>query len=203
MKIKAKNLGLKKLINGNTELVLEVDDKKSKIANQIFREKTLLDVELEVVIDKWRKKRNLGHNALFWDMCNYLSDHINDPLITPTIIYKDLVREYGVSIIYPVPNDLLDMAIETWEMKGEGWQTQMEGKSLEKENSTDVKFWFGSSSYNSKQMWKLVEGLKQMCRDNNLDISYYDKELQASIKAMEEREKALEQKKNEQTKESA
>lgn len=203
MKLKAKNLGLKKLINGNTELVLEVDDKKSKIANQIFREKTLLDVELEVVIDKWRKKRNLGHNALFWDMCNYLSDHINDPLITPTIIYKDLVREYGVSIIYPVPNDLLDMAIETWEMKGEGWQTQIEGKSPEKADSTDVKFWFGSSSYNSKQMWKLVEGLKQMCRDNNLDISHYDKELQASIKAMEEREKALEQKKNEQTKESA
>lgn len=203
MKIKAKNLGLKKLINGNTELVLEVDDKKSKIANQIFREKTLLDVELEVVIDKWRKKRNLGHNALFWDMCNYLSDHINDPLITPTIIYKDLVREYGVSIIYPVPNDLLDMAIETWEMKGEGWQTQLEGESQEKEDSTDVKFWFGSSSYNSKQMWKLVEGLKQMCRDNNLDISHYDKELQASIKAMEEREKALEQKKNKQTKESA
>lgn len=189
MKCKANSMVVKKLINGNTEISLEITDKENRLISQINAHRELLSSELEVVIYKYRKKRSLGHNRLFWDMCNYLADHINEPLITADIIYKDLVRNYGVSTIYPVSDDMLDMIIKDWESRGDGWLTRKLRKSHLDGNFTNVKFWFGSSIYNSKQFWRLVEGLKSMCVDEKLDISHYDQQMQLSLKNLEEKEK--------------
>lgn len=188
MKLKAKNLDIKKLMNGNTELTVEVDDKQNRLISQINDHKQLFNSELELSIDKWRNKRSGGHNRLFWDMCGELADHINDPSITQYEIYRNLVREYGVSTIFPVQDDILEMVIKDWNNRGDGWQTSVLRKSNLDGNYTNVKFWYGSSIYNSKQFWRLVEGLKQECMDNGLDISMYDQPLQLAIKEMEEKE---------------
>lgn len=188
MKLKAKNLDIKKLMNGNTELTVEVDDKQNKLISQINDHKQLFNSELELSIDKWRNKRSGGHNRLFWDMCGELASHINDPSITQYEIYRNLVREYGVSTIFPVQDDILEMVIKDWNNRGDGWQTLVLRKSNLDGNYTNVKFWYGSSIYNSKQFWRLVEGLKQECMDNGLDISMYDQPLQLAIKEMEEKE---------------
>ena len=188
MKFKANNIELKKLMNGDTEIVLSCKDNKNTLISELNSRKQRFNGEIEVSINKWRNKRSLNHNALFWDMCSYLSEHINDSYITPHEIYRELIKEYGVSIIYPVPDELVDMVIKDWENRGEGWLTAKLRKSKIDGNYTNVKFWFGSSVYNSKQFWRLVEGLKVMCRDNELDISHYDQDLQFAIKQLEIRE---------------
>lgn len=189
MKCKANNMVVKKLINGNTEISLEIHDKENRLISQINADRGLLTSELEVVIDKYKKRRSLSHNRLFWDMCNYLADQINDPLITADTIYKGLISEYGVSTIYPVSDDILQMTIDAWESRGDGWLTQIQRKSKLEGDYTNVKFWFGSSIYDSKQFWRLVEGLKEECREWNLDISFYDQQMQASLAALEKQEK--------------
>ena len=105
-----------------------------------------------------------------------------------------MIAEYGVSTIYPVPDEILEMTIGVWEERGEGWLTQTLRKSKLEGNYTNVKFYFGSSVYNSKQFWKLVEGLKSKCKEFDLDVSMYDKQMQASLAEMEKREKAEKEK---------
>lgn len=188
MKFKANNIELKKLMNGDTEIVLTCRDTRNTLISELNAQKQRISGDIEVSLDKWKNKRSLNHNALFWDMCTELSNHINDPLITPYTIYKDLIKEYGISTIYPVADDMLDMVIKDWENRGEGWLTMKLRKSKIDGNFTNVKFWFGSSVYNSKQFWKLVEGLKAMCRDNDLDISQYDQQMQFAIQQLEIRE---------------
>lgn len=188
MKFKANNIEIKKLMNGDTEIVLTCKDAKNKLISEINTQIQHISSDIEVSLSKWKNKRSLNHNALFWDMCTDLSNHINDPLITPYTIYKELIKEYGISTIYPVSDDILDMVIKDWEGRGEGWLTLKLRKSKIEGNFTNVKFWFGSSVYNSKQFWRLVEGLKAMCRDNNLDISHYDYQMQSAIQQMEARE---------------
>ena len=194
MKFKSNSIVLKKLINGNTEVTLEVNDKNNALISQINAHKELFNTELDVSVDKSRKRRSIEHNRLFWDMCNYLAEHINDPLITANEIYRNLIAEYGVSTIYPVPDEILEMTIRVWEERGEGWLTQTLRKSKLEGNYTNVKFYFGSSVYNSKQFWKLVEGLKSKCKEFDLDVSMYDKQMQASLAEMEKREKAEKEK---------
>lgn len=196
MKLKANKFELKKTVDGDTEVILTIDDKKNIIFKRLKENKALNNTVLEVELNKFRVKRKVEHNALFWDMCNYLADFINDPLLTPNDIYKDLIRDYGVSTIYPIQDEILDMFIKSWESRGMGWLTEIQRKSNLKGDYTNIKCWFGSSVYDSKMMWKLVEGLKQMCRDNELDISHYDTQLQASMKALEEQEIAYEKHKN-------
>ena len=188
MKFKANNIELKKLMNGDTEIVLTCRDTRNTLISELNAQKQRISGDIEVSLDKWKNKRSLNHNALCWDMCTELSNHINDPLITPYTIYKDLIKEYGISTIYPVADDMLDMVIKDWENRGEGWLTMKLRKSKIDGNFTNVKFWFGSSVYNSKQFWKLVEGLKAMCRDNDLDISQYDQQMQFAIQQLEIRE---------------
>jgi hypothetical protein len=190
MKFKAKKLEVKKLYNGNTEFSLEVEDKQNRLISQINDHKQLLSSEVEVAIDKYRKKRSGGHNRLFWDMCGELAEHINDALITQLSIYRDLIREYGVSTIYPVKDEDLKFITRDWESRGDGWITQELRKSTVDKNYTTVKFWFGSSIYDSKQFWRLVEGLKAMCKDYNLDISHYDQPMQLALNEFEQKEKA-------------
>lgn len=194
MKLKAKNLDVKKLMNGNTEITFEVEDKQNRLISQIGSYKQLFNSDLEIAIDKWRNKRSGGHNRLFWDMCGELADHINDPTITQMTIYRQLIRDYGVSTIIPVEDELLDLVIKEWENRGDGWLTQILRKSRLEGNRTNVKFWFGSSIYNSKQFWKIVEGLKLECRDNGLDVSHYDQPMQAALREMEEKEKMKKEK---------
>lgn len=190
MKFKAKKLEVKKLYNGNTEFSLEVEDKQNRLISQINDHKQLLNSEVEVAIDKYRKKRSGGHNRLFWDMCGELADHINDPLITQYTIYRDLIREFGVSTIYPVEDELLELVVKDWENRGDGWLTKIQRKSKIDDTRTVVKFWFGSSIYNSKQFWKIVEGLKALCKEHNLDISHYDQPMQLALNEFEQKEKA-------------
>lgn len=188
MKFKAKKLDAKKLMNGNTELTFEIEDKNNALIGQIYGQKQFLESELEVGIEKYRKKRSSGHNRLFWDMCGELAKHINDPTITQYTIYREIIKEYGESVISPIKDDMLDMVIRAWEGKGDGWLTQKLQKSKLEGDYTNVKFWFGSSIYNSKQFWRVVEGLKLMCADHNLDISCYDQPMQEAIKEMERKE---------------
>lgn len=202
MQVIANNIAIKKLFNGNTELTFEVEDRENKIAENLCNCKKLKDSKLEVNIDKFYPKRSLNHNRLFWAICGELSEHINDPYITPDEIYKSLIKQYGVSTIIPIEDDILDFVIKAWESRGDGWLTEVLRKSKLDGNFTAVKFWFGSSIYNSKMFCKLVEGLKVTCKENGLDISHYDKQLQASIKALEDQEKsAMQSKENAQIKE--
>lgn len=190
MKFTANNLNVKKLMNGNTELTIELDDRQNKLINQIASQKELFANKLEISMEKFRQKRSMNHNRLFWDMCNYLAEHINDPFITSQSIYADLIKHYGVSTIYPVQDDMLDYIVQDWQGRGQGWLTERLRKSTLEGNYTNVQFWFGSSVYNSKQFWRIVEGLKAMCSEYDLDISYYDQSMRAALERLEEKEKS-------------
>ena len=192
MKIKATSFEILNGING-TKLLLEVDKGSFKAVMKMQENKTLSG-DLEVKVEKYREKRSLNHNKLFWDMCNYLAEHINE--ITATEIYKQLIRDFGIATIIPIADDILEMTINAWQEKGEGWQTEMLRKSKLDGNYTNVKFWFGSSVYNSKQFYKLVEGLKQECLQYDLDISFYDKQMQSAMEELKKKESAYEIKTN-------
>lgn len=189
MRVKAKRLDIRKALNGDTELTFSISDKNNKLLNNLSANKTLQNSELELAIDKWRDKRSRGHNALFWDMCKYLSDHINDPLITPLEIYKSLIHDYGQSTIHPVRNEDVDLVIKDWTSRGDGWLVETQKSKLQ--DCTNVKLWFGSSRYNSKEFYRLVEGLKQMCKEYDLDISHYDASMKDLLKKQELKEKSV------------
>ena len=65
MKLKANKFELKKTVDGDTEVILTIDDKKNIIFKRLKENKALNNTVLEVELNKFRVKRKVEHNALF------------------------------------------------------------------------------------------------------------------------------------------
>jgi hypothetical protein len=61
---------------------------------------------------------------------------------------------------------------EAWEARGTGWITETEDSKLD--GCTNVRLYYGSSTYDKEQMSRLIELAKQDCIEN--DIPTWDED---------------------------
>ncbi|NCB00001.1 MAG: hypothetical protein EOM70_11590 [Clostridia bacterium] len=124
-----------------------------------FREdfKKLKEVEVDVLIKKFRRKRSLDSNALCWAVCQELADAMETP--TPKEeIYRTAIRDVGEYVPLPIRADAVEAFCTNWAVKGIGWfadivdDSKIPGYKL-------VFAYYGSSTYDTKQMSKLLDYL--------------------------------------------
>lgn len=114
----------------------------------------------KITIDKVRKKRSLDANAYFWELCDKVAAASG---VSKTDVYRGYVREIaGNSDIVCVRADAADRLCAVWEARGLGWVTdRVDGKINEFVN---VILYYGSSTYDSAQMARLIDLCVQDCR---------------------------------------
>ncbi len=94
-----------------------------------------------------------------------LAAHYRVPV---TDVYRNFVREIGGNseIIC-----MMDGAVQTfcqgWEHNGIGWQTEVLPSKIE--GCSNVKVYFGSSTYDTEQMSRLIELVVQDCKDAGIE----------------------------------
>ena len=77
-----------------------------------------------------------------------------------TTVYREAIKEIGgVSDIVCVQNEAVDKLREGWEAHGLGWQTDVMPSKIE--GCTNVVLYYGSSTYDTKQMSALIDILVQ------------------------------------------
>lgn len=110
-------------------------------------------------IKEIRQRRSLDANAF----CFVLLDKLSATLQIPKEeLYQRYIKEIGgVSDIVCVQNKALDKFRKEWESKGLGWQT--ETIPVKSEGCTGVICYYGSSTYDTKQMSRLIDAIVQDC----------------------------------------
>ena len=83
-------------------------------------------------------------------------------------IYMEAIRKYGVSTIRPEKNELVDDVCRMWDKMGLGNQHVIIGKS-KLNGYTNVRYYWGSSGYNSKDMSRLIDGLVADAQELGID----------------------------------
>jgi hypothetical protein len=149
--MKGRLLDLSFTLNGKQRLVIELDDD--------FRQDfaALEDHDVRVEIKKWRKKRSLDANAYAWVLIEKIAQATGVP---KTEVYRKVIREIGgVSEIVCVRTEAVDKFREGWEAHGLGWQTDVMPSKIE--GCTNVVLYYGSSTYDTKQMSALIDSLVQ------------------------------------------
>lgn len=127
--------------------------------NEDFREQydKLKDKEVDVQIKSARRRRNLDANALAWTVIDAISEKTG---IKKNEVYRNAIREIGgVSTIVCVLANAADVLKRNWESKGTGWQAEIAESRIS--GCKNVTLWYGSSTYDSKQMSALIDSLKQ------------------------------------------
>lgn len=111
--------------------------------------------ELEVK----KKKRSKNANAYFWEMLQQLCELMNIDVIQE---YRKRVKELGIFRQWEIETRNVPTFIKMWESKGIAWFTEIVEEMPEK---TLINAYYGSSSYNSKQMARLLDNLIQDCKE--------------------------------------
>ncbi len=115
-------------------------------------------------VKEHRKKRSLDANAYMWVLISKIAEKMN---ISKEDIYKDAIRNIGVYEVIPIKNEAVDRFIEAWKHNGLGWVCETTQSKLD--GYTNILAYYGSSTYNSKEMSRLVDLIVQECQQLEIE----------------------------------
>lgn len=121
--------------------------------------------KLNIKLTKYRQKRSLNANAYAWVLIDKLAEKLSR---SKTDIYKEHIREIGGnSTLVCTIDKAVDTLRQGWEHRGIGWVTETETSTLR--GCTNVRLYYGSSTYDTAQMSRLIELLVNSCIDEGIE----------------------------------
>lgn len=123
------------------------------------------DKKYRIEIKENRKKRSMDANAYYWVLVHKIAEEAQ---VSVETVYREHVQEIGGN------NDLLciqNCAVEdfckAWSMHGLGWITELMPSKLA--GCTNVMVYYGSSTYDTRQMSRLIDMAIQDCREYGIE----------------------------------
>ena len=120
------------------------------------------DNKLSIEIKKYRKKRSLDANAYFWKLLQEICEKQDLNTIEE---YKRRVKELGIFKQFKLMAKDIKTFEKIWTDRGIAWFCEI--VDTEYMYNTEFKIvnaYYGSSSYNTKYMSRLIDNLVQDCR---------------------------------------
>ncbi len=118
-----------------------------------------LDKEKLYQIDEYKEKRSNKANAYFWELLGKLCFEMNLNTIEE---YKKRVKELGIFRHWEIEKDNVETFKKMWQDKGIAWFIDI--VDIEQNGKIPINAYYGSSSYNKKQMARLIDGVVQDCQ---------------------------------------
>ena len=143
-------------------LMLEINERNDfKQIVDDLKDKDKLSIEVK----PYRERRSLDANAYFFVLADKLAEKLNT---TKEEIYKNAIKEVGgVSETVCVKNQAVERLCEGWRKNGLGWQTDTFPSKID--GCTNVILYYGSSTYDTAQMSRLIENIVQDCKAVGID----------------------------------
>lgn len=144
-------------------------DNSSKIVlvvntNEVDILEKLRGSKLNVELKKWYKKRSLDANAYLWVLIREISEKIE---VQPKEIYRDAISYMNTYDVLPIRDDAVDRFIENWQKNGDGWICEKFDSKLK--GYTNVRAYYGSSTFNTKEMSQLIDIIIEECRNLGIE----------------------------------
>jgi hypothetical protein len=133
------------LLTGKNLITLEIDEEYSP--EGLFGK--VLDISLKI----YRKKRSLNANAYAWELMDKISEKTG---VRKNEVYREAIRNIGgVSDIMCLKDEAVGKFVRVWSDKGIGFMADAMGSGV-LPGFTDVLVHYGSSTYDTAQMSRLI-----------------------------------------------
>ena len=134
------------------------------------------DIQIDVI--KKKKQRSLDANAYMWALCDKIAKQISIKhkeyntgiTYTKEDVYKHQIKELGVFAIVPIKNEAVDTYIRRWNKRGLGWIAEVAAES-KIPGYKNVITYFGSSSYDTEEMSRLIDGVVQDAKQLGIETA--------------------------------
>lgn len=119
-----------------------------------------------VEIKEKKEKRSREANAYAWVLLDKLAEKLHIP---KEDIYRYLIKNIGGnSETVCVQNKAVERLCEGWKRKGIGWVTDTFESKID--GCTNVILYYGSSTYDTAQMHRLIELIVQECKEQDVEV---------------------------------
>lgn len=119
--------------------------------------------EWAVEFKQVRLKRSLSANAYAWVLIDKLAQRLG---ISKMEVYREQIRLYGNSYIAVINKADLKRFKETWTGNGLGWIVEPLNESF---GNVEVLTYPGTSTYNTAEMARFIDGLVTECREQGIE----------------------------------
>lgn len=132
---------------------------KWSVSFDIDRPEDIPQGELDLTIKPYKPKRSLSANAYMWVLVGKLADATG---ISSADIYRNSVKQLGISQLIVINAAAAPTFKRIWEQHGLGWF--VDDVDEDTGGSVILRAYYGSSTYNRKQMAALIDLVVQDCR---------------------------------------
>nr|DAL39907.1 MAG TPA_asm: NinB protein [Caudoviricetes sp.] len=145
------------------KISLLVDTNNKDIVEQLKNEN-----KLTIELKKWRQKRSLDANSYCWVLCDKIAKELckDGTIVTKEDVYKDAILQIGSFEPFIVQEKTYMNFKRIWEKQGLGFLVQEVSK---KDKCIKVNCYYGSSTYNTKEMSLLIECIVELAKTLNIE----------------------------------
>lgn len=167
-----------------TKILLNIHDAISM--NQLEKLNNLKAEELDIEIKKHREKRSLDANSYCWVLCDQIAKELSKDgaIFSKEDIYQETIRTFGTFIPFIVTEVAFDKFKEIWQRQGLGYQVE---ETARKDKCVRVNCYYGSSSYNTKEMSRIIEALVEQAKELGIETKPKE-EIEAMLNEIEKNE---------------
>lgn len=157
-----------------TDINIDFKTRKPKISillntNEIgIVEELKNENKLNVELKKYKKKRSLDANSYCWVLCDLIAKELSkQSTTTKEEVYRDAISQIGTFESMIVGEKAFGNFKRIWEKQGLGFLVQ---EVTRKDKCVKVHCYYGSSTYDSKEMSLLIDLIVQECKQLNIEI---------------------------------
>ena len=149
---------------------IDIDYKTHKAKISLLLDTKQLDIveelksedKLNIELKKYRKHRSLDANAYFWKLLTELCELAEIDTIEE---YKRRIKELGIFRQFKIEKYNIKTFEKMWTAQGIAWFCEIADTTyIEDTEFKIINAYYGSSSFNSKQMSRLIDGVVQDCK---------------------------------------
>lgn len=115
-------------------------------------------------IKEHKQKRSLNANAYCWTLIGKLAAVLGN---TKEEVYRQYIKEKGIYQVITLNSKAVPTFIKLWTEKGLGWICETSETNIQ--GLTDVIAYYGTSSYNTKQMANFIDYIVQEAKEQDIE----------------------------------
>ena len=121
------------------------------------------DQKLNIEAKKWYKHRSNNANGYLWVLIEKLAEKLN---MSRLEVYRKHIYEAGTYQELSMDEVIMPRFCEIWAKNGIGWFCE---KAVNEYGEVILKAYNGSSSYNTKEMARLLDSVIQDCKGQGIE----------------------------------
>lgn len=122
------------------------------------------DKEQLFEIQEHKEKRSLNANSYCWVLIGKIAEVVGN---TKEEVYREYIKNKGIYRIVTLNDKAVPTFIKLWTERGLGWICETSETNIT--GLTDVVAYYGSSSYNTKQMSHFIDYIVQEAKDLGIE----------------------------------